>query len=114
MTSTGPPMTIEQQLREMNEALLVSSVRQHELAEQALGVPAAADLSALGEVAETGFEVGQEARDRRAVCSTITAQAPRSDSKGVLYARLKARRAQGSGRPRSTWSVLHLSRAYGP
>ena len=30
-----PPMTIEQQLREMNEARLVSSVRQQELAEQA-------------------------------------------------------------------------------
>ena len=35
MTSTGPAMTIEQQLREMNDALLVSSVRQHEMAEQA-------------------------------------------------------------------------------
>ena len=34
--TTGPPdEAIEQQLREMNEALLVSSVRQHEMAEQA-------------------------------------------------------------------------------
>ena len=38
---TGPPMTTEQQLREMNEALLVSSVRQHELAEQAQKAEAA-------------------------------------------------------------------------
>ena len=36
MTSTAAPdATIEQQLREMNDALLVSSVRQHEMAEQA-------------------------------------------------------------------------------
>src|SRR5450432_3052002 len=35
MTSTGSPNPVEQQLREMNEALLVSSVRQHELTEQA-------------------------------------------------------------------------------
>ena len=36
MTNTGPPDgTTEQQLREMNDALLVSSVRQHEMAEQA-------------------------------------------------------------------------------
>ena len=36
MMSTGPPDgTIEQQLREMNNALLVSSVRQHEMAEHA-------------------------------------------------------------------------------
>ena len=34
MTSTGPPMSMKQQLREMNQALLVSSVRQHELAEK--------------------------------------------------------------------------------
>ncbi len=33
--NTGPPLTIEQQLREMNEALLLSSIRQHELTEQA-------------------------------------------------------------------------------
>ena len=38
--TAGPPdpqadRAFEQQLREMNEALLVSSVRQHELAEQA-------------------------------------------------------------------------------
>lgn len=35
MTSTRPAMTTEQQLREMNDALLVSSVRLHEAAEQA-------------------------------------------------------------------------------
>ena len=36
MTNTAAAdATIEQQLREMNEALLISSVRQHELAEQA-------------------------------------------------------------------------------
>src|SRR5450755_2262717 len=35
MTGTSPAMPIEQQLREMNDALLVSSVRQHEMAEQA-------------------------------------------------------------------------------
>jgi PAS domain S-box-containing protein len=35
MTSTAPALTIEQQLRELNDALLVSSVRQHEMAEQA-------------------------------------------------------------------------------
>ena len=36
MTSTAvPDVAIEQQLREMNDALLVSSVRQHEMAEQA-------------------------------------------------------------------------------
>ena len=34
MNNTAPPSELEQQLREMNEALLVSSVRQHELAEQ--------------------------------------------------------------------------------
>ena len=34
-------VTFEQQLREMNEALLVSSVRQHELAEQAQKAEAA-------------------------------------------------------------------------
>ena len=38
---TGPPMTTEQQLREMNEALLISSVRQHELAQQAQKAEAA-------------------------------------------------------------------------
>ena len=41
MKSTGAPMTMEQQLREMNEALLVSSVRQHELTEQAQKAEAA-------------------------------------------------------------------------
>ncbi len=35
MTTTGPPLTLERQLREMNEALLVSSVLQHELADDA-------------------------------------------------------------------------------
>ena len=35
MKSTSPPLSVEQQLREMNEALLVSSIRQHELTEQA-------------------------------------------------------------------------------
>ena len=37
MTSTGPPPgnDMEQQLREINEALLISSVRQHELTEKA-------------------------------------------------------------------------------
>ena len=35
MGSTGPSITMEQQLREVNEALLVSSVRQHELTERA-------------------------------------------------------------------------------
>jgi two-component sensor histidine kinase len=35
MTSTDPATTVEQQLREMNDALLVSSVRQHEMAEEA-------------------------------------------------------------------------------
>lgn len=34
MPSTGPPKTTEQQIREMNDALLVSMVRQHEAAEQ--------------------------------------------------------------------------------
>ena len=33
--NTGPPLTLEQQLREMNEALLLSSIRQHELTELA-------------------------------------------------------------------------------
>ena len=41
MKSTAPPPTVEQQLREMNEALLVSSVRQHELAEQSQQAQAA-------------------------------------------------------------------------
>ena len=42
MTSTAAPdATMEQQLREMNEALLVSSVRQHEMAEQAQKAEAA-------------------------------------------------------------------------
>ena len=41
MKSTNAPMTSEQQLREMNEALLVSSVRQHELTEQAQKAEAA-------------------------------------------------------------------------
>ena len=41
MKSTGKPMTMQQQLREMNEALLVSSVRQHELTEQAQKAEAA-------------------------------------------------------------------------
>ncbi|MGZ8424702.1 MAG: hybrid sensor histidine kinase/response regulator [Candidatus Binatia bacterium] len=41
MKSTGTPMTMEQQLREMNEALLISSVRQHELTEQAQKAEAA-------------------------------------------------------------------------
>ena len=45
MNSTGPPSNLEQHLREMNEALLVSSVKQHELAEQARKAEAAlADL----------------------------------------------------------------------
>ena len=44
MNSTAPPSKLEQQLRDMNEALLVSSVRQHELAEQAQ--KAEADLRA--------------------------------------------------------------------
>ncbi|MEX2175280.1 MAG: PAS domain S-box protein [Pirellulaceae bacterium] len=35
MTSNAPILSVEQQLREMNEALLVSSIRQQELAEQA-------------------------------------------------------------------------------
>src|SRR5665648_113652 len=35
MTSTSPATTIERQLREMNDALLVSSVRQHEMTDQA-------------------------------------------------------------------------------
>ena len=35
MKTAAPPMNIEQQLREMNDALLVSSVHQHELTEQA-------------------------------------------------------------------------------
>jgi signal transduction histidine kinase/CheY-like chemotaxis protein len=48
--TTGPPdpqgdRSVEQQLREMNEALLISSVKQHELAEQAQKAEAAlADL----------------------------------------------------------------------
>ncbi len=41
MKSTGTPMTMEQQLREINEALLISSVRQHELTEQAQKAEAA-------------------------------------------------------------------------
>jgi PAS domain S-box-containing protein len=41
MKSTGAPMTMEQQLREINEALLISSVRQHELTEQAQKAEAA-------------------------------------------------------------------------
>jgi CheY-like chemotaxis protein/phosphoglycerate-specific signal transduction histidine kinase len=45
MNSTPPPSKLEQQLREMNEALLISSVKQHELAEQAQKAEAAlADL----------------------------------------------------------------------
>lgn len=35
MNSTDSPSKLEQQLREINEALLISSVKQHELAEQA-------------------------------------------------------------------------------
>lgn len=35
MKNTSPASSVEQQLREVNEALLVSSVRQHELADQA-------------------------------------------------------------------------------
>ena len=35
MASTETPSKPEQQLREMNEALLISSLRQHELADQA-------------------------------------------------------------------------------
>jgi two-component sensor histidine kinase len=35
MSGPSPAMPIEQQLREMNDALLVSSVRQHDMAEQA-------------------------------------------------------------------------------
>ena len=34
MSNAGTPMTMEQQLREINEALLVSSVCQHELTDQ--------------------------------------------------------------------------------
>jgi PAS domain S-box-containing protein len=41
MKSTGEPTTMQQQLREMNEALLISSVRQHELTEQAQKAEAA-------------------------------------------------------------------------
>ena len=41
MKSTGEPTTMEQQLREINEALLISSVRQHELTEQAQKAEAA-------------------------------------------------------------------------
>jgi signal transduction histidine kinase/ActR/RegA family two-component response regulator len=41
VNSTTPPSELEQQLREMNEALLVSSVKQHELAEQAQKAEAA-------------------------------------------------------------------------
>src|SRR5437764_3699993 len=45
MNSTPPPSKLEQQLRDMNEALLISSVKQHELAEQAQKAEAAlADL----------------------------------------------------------------------
>jgi PAS domain S-box-containing protein len=42
MTSTGPPTTLEQQLREMNAVLLVSSICQHELTEKAEKAEAAA------------------------------------------------------------------------
>jgi len=35
LNSTAPPSELERQLRDVNEALLVSSIRQHELAEQA-------------------------------------------------------------------------------
>ena len=35
MMSTDPPPAVEHQLREMNEALLLSSIRQHELTAQA-------------------------------------------------------------------------------
>jgi PAS domain S-box-containing protein len=35
MTSTDSPSKLEQQLREMNQALLISSLKQHELADQA-------------------------------------------------------------------------------
>jgi hypothetical protein len=41
MKSPGTPITVEQQLLEINEALLVSSVRQHELTEQAQKAEAA-------------------------------------------------------------------------
>ena len=41
MKSASSPLNIEQQLREMNEALLISSVHQHELTEQAQNAEAA-------------------------------------------------------------------------
>ena len=41
MKSAGTPDDMEQQLREMNEALLISSVHQHELTEQAQHAEAA-------------------------------------------------------------------------
>ena len=41
MKSASSPLNIEQQLREMNEALLISSVHQHELTEQAQKAEAA-------------------------------------------------------------------------
>ena len=41
MKGVDPPLTGEQQLREMNEALLISSVQQHALAEQAQKTEAA-------------------------------------------------------------------------
>jgi PAS domain S-box-containing protein len=67
--STGPPATrdraIEQQLREMNEALLVSSVRQHELAEQALKAEAAArETAGLLRAATDNASVGLVSLDR--------------------------------------------------
>ena len=55
MTNTAAPdATIEQQLREMNDALLVSSVRQHEMTEQA----------------QVAKGVMREARNVIALCST--------------------------------------------
>ncbi|HUY32095.1 MAG TPA: ATP-binding protein [Pirellulales bacterium] len=45
MNSTVPPSTLERQLREMNEALLLASVRQHELTEQAQKAEAAMQTS---------------------------------------------------------------------
>jgi uncharacterized protein (TIGR03067 family) len=41
MNSLAPPSKLEQQLRDMNQALLVSSVRQHELADEARRAEAA-------------------------------------------------------------------------
>ncbi|HVK18909.1 MAG TPA: PAS domain S-box protein [Fimbriiglobus sp.] len=50
MNSTPPPSKLEQQLRDMNEALLVSSMHQHELTEQAqLAEAANAKLAAIVE-----------------------------------------------------------------